>query len=430
MTEDRAGIDHVILAFAASNNTAGFQPKIPISTIRSEFSNAKVMIAIGGWGDDYGFSPAVASETAMATWALGVAEMLRTTGADGVDIDWEYPGGNGANYKQNPNSGKVREIEGFPKLLGATRQAIGKDKLLSIAVPGLERDMIAFTEQTGPKVWPHVDYINIMSYDLMNRRDNVTKHHTSVAGATKTIENYLRIGVPPEKINIGFASYAKWFTTQGDCGSKPLNCPIVQAEDPVTGKDAGTSGAWTFEDAHMKPINQNQIQTSMDGTCGPEKMAKCSTGCCSQYGNCGTSQEHCMGGCQFAFGSGCQGADVQGSWIRAQANGILDEKEGGMYYFDKKESLFWTWDTPELIKRKFQDIVQTYALGGVMAWSLGEDSYDWSHIKQIAAELSDVGYRKHDVVLNDEENTLTGDYVYGDGHSPDSGVWSEWYKRE
>lgn len=40
-----------------------------------------------------------------------------------------------------------------------------------------------------------------MTYDLMNRRDTVTKHHTSVAGSIETIENYLAIGAPPEKIN-------------------------------------------------------------------------------------------------------------------------------------------------------------------------------------------------------------------------------------
>jgi chitinase len=52
-----------------------------------------------------------------------------------IDIDWEYPGGNGADYKQVRNSEKAYQIDAFPKLLAATRAAIG-DKLLSIAVPG------------------------------------------------------------------------------------------------------------------------------------------------------------------------------------------------------------------------------------------------------------------------------------------------------
>ena len=81
-----------------------------------------------------------------------------------------------------------------------------------------------------------------MSYDIMNRRDTVAKHHTSVASAIETIENYAAIGAPMDKMNLGFALYAKFFETQGDCTSKPLGCPIVLAEDPVTGLDTFKSG--------------------------------------------------------------------------------------------------------------------------------------------------------------------------------------------
>ncbi|CAO2653898.1 Nn.00g106310.m01.CDS01 [Neocucurbitaria sp. VM-36] len=388
--EDRAGIDHVVLAFAMANATASFQPKVPISTIRSEFPNANVSIAVGGWGDDIGFFDVSKTDATIQQFAADIATMLTNTGADGVDIDWEYPGGNGADYKQVPNSEKTYQIDAYPKVLQAIRAAIG-DKLLSIAVPGKKGDMIAFTKQNAPKIWPSVDYINVMSYDLMNRRDNFTKHHTSVAGSEDTIKNYLAIGAPPAKINLGFAYYAKYFTTQGDCGSSPLNCPIVLAEDPVTGKDTLTSGAWTFEKAHMEPVNAAALAVSYDGTCGPEKGTKCSSGCCSQYGNCGTSPEHCSGACQHAFGTGCTDADVAGSWQNAAQNGVTDEEAGGQYYFDAQNNLFWTWDTPELISRKFDEIVRKYKLGGVMAWSLGEDSYDWSHIRQMATELANDG---------------------------------------
>jgi len=383
---DRAGIDHVVLAFAMANATATFQPKVPITTIRSEYPNAKIMIAVGGWGDDIGFAEMSKSDATIAKFASDIATMLTNTGADGVDIDWEYPGGNSADYKQVPNSAKAYQIDAYPKTLSAIRAAIG-NKLLSIAVPGKKEDMIGFTSETGPKIWKPVDYINVMAYDLANRRDNVTKHHSSVAGSEEAIRNYLAIDAPPEKINLGFAYYAKYFTTQGDCGSSPLGCPIVPAEDPVTGQDLLTSGAWTFEPAHMKPIDSSALPISYDGTCGPDKGTKCASGCCSQYGNCGTSPQHCSGACWHAFGVGCTDADVAGSWQIATKNGMTDQTEGGQYFFDKTNKLFWTWDTPQLISRKFKNIVQKHKLGGVMAWSLGEDSYDWSHIRQMAAEL-------------------------------------------
>ena len=73
----------------------------------------------------------------------------------------EYPGGNGADYKQRTNSQKVYEINAFPKLLSAIRASIGDDKLLSIAVPGKKVDMIGYTAETGPLIWPSVDQINV-----------------------------------------------------------------------------------------------------------------------------------------------------------------------------------------------------------------------------------------------------------------------------
>ena len=40
------------------------------------------------------------------------------------------------------------------------RAAIGPRKLLTIAVPGLKRDMIAYTKKTVPQIAASVDYFN------------------------------------------------------------------------------------------------------------------------------------------------------------------------------------------------------------------------------------------------------------------------------
>lgn len=72
---------------------------------------------------------------------------------------------------------------------------------------------------------------------------------------------------------------------------------------------------------------------------------------------------------------------IQDSWQSARKEGKTDEKKGGQYYMDTENNLFWTWDTPALITRKFKDIVDAENLGGVMAWSLGEDTYNWAHLK-------------------------------------------------
>lgn len=76
------------MAFAPSenfNSGSTFTPFESIDTFRARFpSTTKIMVAIGGWGDNAGFSTAAVSETSRSTYAQNVAAMLESTGLDGV----------------------------------------------------------------------------------------------------------------------------------------------------------------------------------------------------------------------------------------------------------------------------------------------------------------------------------------------------------
>lgn len=64
-----------------------------VEDARTKFaSGTKIMVAIGGWGDTNGFDIAARTEDSRERFARNIAAMIRDTGADGVDIDWEYPG--------------------------------------------------------------------------------------------------------------------------------------------------------------------------------------------------------------------------------------------------------------------------------------------------------------------------------------------------
>ncbi|KAJ5124162.1 uncharacterized protein N7515_007987 [Penicillium bovifimosum] len=363
------GIDYAVMGFAPSknfNSGSSFTPFESPNSMRKRFSpDTKLMIAIGGWGDTEGFTEAAKTEASRERYAKNVASMLDANGFDGVDIDWEYPGGNGQDYKQHPNSEKVDEIETYPLFLEAMRKAIG-DKILSIAVPGRKQDFIAFTKEQSPKIFKSVDMVNVMSYDLINRRDNVTGHHSGVQGSLNTVNEYLALGADPEQLNLGFAYYAKWFTTDpdSDCDENPLGCKL----------------------AHCRGSPKN-LKDSSNGQCGFAAGAKCPSGqCCSSSGYCGTTDEFCQAGCLSDYGT-CKGVSITASWRKAQQDGKTDDKGGGQYYFDKENNLFWTWDTPEMIDRKFKEIVAEKKLGGVMAWSLGEDTYKFEHLQAMQKGL-------------------------------------------
>ena len=74
---------------------------------------------------------------------------------DGIDIDWEYPGSGTAGI-----SFSSADKENFTLLMRDVRQAVGKDKLLTIATAATGRyyDFRA--------IEPYVDYVNIMAYDM------------------------------------------------------------------------------------------------------------------------------------------------------------------------------------------------------------------------------------------------------------------------
>ncbi|CAG8974524.1 hypothetical protein HYALB_00005794 [Hymenoscyphus albidus] len=404
-----AGVDHVIMAFANSSLFTTSPPGVytpfePVETMRARFDpGTKVSIAIGGWGDTAGFSEGAKTEESRATYAANVADMLNSLGFDGVDCDWEYPAGNGEDYLRNPNSGKVDEIETYPLLLKAIKQAIG-DKELSLAVPGKKVDMIAYTPEKTPAIWESSDFVNIMTYDIMNRRDNITKHHTSVKDSKDVVDYYLDVlALPAEKTNLGIAFYAKYFTTDPAFPCETgLGCRTVLLENPTDGSDTGKSGAMTFEKENYATAAAN-LTESPDGSCGAAAGHFCSAGnCCSSSGFCGNSPAHCGINCLSDY-SVCPQLSVTALFRDAMANGKADTVEGGQYYFDAANNIFWTWDTPEFIAQKFETIIKARGLGGVMAWSGGEDSHDWSHLAAIQKGAASLGLSGKTGTTSEEE---------------------------
>ena len=285
-----AGITHVIMAFANSSlfttDPGGeYVPFKPVSAVRAMFDlGTKVCMAIGGWGDTDGFSAGAATDASRKLYANNVAATVKRLGYDCVDVDWEFPGGNGEDYKRNGNSNKIYEIETFPLLLSEIKTAVGKCCELSIAVPALERDMIAFTAIKVLEINNAIDFVNVMTYDLMNRRDNKTTHHTSLKGSLSAIETYITRGFTPSKINLGFAFYAKWFTTAaGQKCDNPIDCPTDVLED-ANGADTGKSGAMTFESSNFASV-PTDLTDSPDASCGAGTHYRCTANnCCGQYG--------------------------------------------------------------------------------------------------------------------------------------------------
>lgn len=161
----------------------------------------------------------------------------------------------------------------------------------------------------------------------MNRRDNVTKHHTGLKLSLEAIDAYANRGVAFGRMNLGLAYYVKWFKTahDADCYKIPIGCETELMEDPETGADLGKAGAFSWHD--QVP---SELATSFD---------------------------------------------------QAMKKGVYDEGNGGYCWWDSEERLFWSFDTRDAIERKVPKILHERALGGIFAWGIGEDAPRYEHFE-------------------------------------------------
>lgn len=176
---------------------------------------------------------------------------------------------------------------------------------------------MAFTASTVPRVAQQVDFVNVMTYDMMNRRDGTVKHHSGVEESRQALQRYVDRGAPLSKLNLGLGYYVKWFMTE-DCDTRqPLGCPTQLLEDAETGADLGRTGAFSWHDRVP--------------------------------------------------------AELAASFGRALDQGAHFD-DGSHGYWDEAERRWWSFDTPQAIDTKLARVVDCLGAGGVFAWGLGEDA--------------------------------------------------------
>jgi chitinase len=85
-------VTNVIAAFAEStvfNYGGQYTPFLPLDQVRGLFDEGvSICLAVGGWGDNAGFTTALATEQSRATFAKNLASELERLGYDCVGM---YP---------------------------------------------------------------------------------------------------------------------------------------------------------------------------------------------------------------------------------------------------------------------------------------------------------------------------------------------------
>ncbi|HEX7339109.1 MAG TPA: glycoside hydrolase family 18 protein [Rhodanobacteraceae bacterium] len=232
---DAGKIDVIIFAFARVEHGKVVLPEKAavrlqkLIALKKTHPALKVTISVGGW-EAGGFSEAAATPAGRRLFAQTAADMVVKQHADGLDVDWEYPGSSQSGIASSPQD-RVHFTQ-LLKLLRATLDKAGAANghvganhyLLTIAsadsqyVHGIDLAAVA----------PYLDWFNVMTYDFNNSLTPLTGHHSGLFAArmapaaarttARAVHQYLADGVPADKIVIGAAFYGRRFD-----GVKPVD---------------------------------------------------------------------------------------------------------------------------------------------------------------------------------------------------------------
>jgi chitinase len=212
-----SSLTHIIYSFLKldGDTLAFMHPSQPqtlraLTDLKRSYPALKILVSLGGWGGCEPCSQAFAKPAVREKFAASVVKLLKAYGADGLDLDWEYPGIEG-----HPGHPWMKEdVANFTELVRALRRAMGDHYELSFAAGGFTKFLEESVDWSA--VTPLVDRINLMTYDLVNGYSKLTGHHTAlhtipgVPEATDIcVDNLLKKGVPPGKLVIGAAFYAR-----------------------------------------------------------------------------------------------------------------------------------------------------------------------------------------------------------------------------
>jgi chitinase len=178
--------------------------------LKKQHPYLKIMVSIGGWGGCAPCSGLFTSAEHRNNFAKSTVSLFKQYNIDGLDLDWEYPAIEGypghAWDKTDKNN--------FTELVKALRREMGTAFLLSFAAGGF----IKYLEESvdWDEVVPLVDFVNLMTYDLVNGYSQVTGHHTLLydyrpgqESTRKCVEWLLNKNVAPDKLIVGAAFYAR-----------------------------------------------------------------------------------------------------------------------------------------------------------------------------------------------------------------------------
>nr|WP_314899064.1 glycoside hydrolase family 18 protein [uncultured Deefgea sp.] len=222
-----------------------------LKQLKKKNPNLKVFISLGGWTWSKHFSDAALPanreafvKSCVDAYIKGnvpnkegkIVPGMAASVFDGFDIDWEYP----ASPGNDGNIVRPEDTQNYTALLAEFRKQLDAVKpglILTIAAPASP----AKSEKIElEKIIPHLNWINLMTYDFTGPWSGATGHHAVLFGGAKdrisvdsTVEDYLVRGIPSNKLVLGVPFYGYGWTVNSLENNGMYQPAIAKAKGPL-----------------------------------------------------------------------------------------------------------------------------------------------------------------------------------------------------
>ena len=224
-----------------------------LKSLKQKHPHLKFLLSIGGWSYSGPFHDLVKTDEGLNSFVTSAVQMMEKYPVfDGLDIDWEFPGGDDNTHPALGKQGVARERKAFTKMMKKLRAELDvlqvsetKQYSLSTAMTGSPSNNRALNWRG---VAPYIDYLFLMTYDFAVG-DKRAGHHASFypldaksSGVISRVEDVISHGVPSSKIILGVPFYGRgwsnvtWSAQEGIQGRSSS-----KAETPMGYRDITTS---------------------------------------------------------------------------------------------------------------------------------------------------------------------------------------------
>ncbi|KAJ3076481.1 hypothetical protein HDU98_002925 [Podochytrium sp. JEL0797] len=261
------GINYAFVNVDATGTLQTFDSNADLNWMRTftaqrvKYPNLKAIVSIGGWSGSQHFSTVAASASLTQAFVKNVHTFLDTMGFDGVDLDWEYPGGSGISC----NAVSTSDAANLVNLVSALRTELGPTRSISLAVSA-ETSHYA-DPATGvsyiPQIMKYVNYAQLMSYDFYGSWDAYSDFNSPLnapgpsdpqqpsqnnvgypvpLSQAAAVALWTKAGALPSQLTNGLAFYGRSWSVPSTTNNGLYQLCQGSTQDPKTGLYSACTG--------------------------------------------------------------------------------------------------------------------------------------------------------------------------------------------